>query len=270
MSGNSFFCLNLRELQSFDEAFLGALFRRAFNHHHFLFVADVDEVECGIEHLFVGRIDDEFAVDFAQADTADGPVPRNVRNKQCRRRAVYHQNIGVVDHIRRKKEADDLNFVHKALREERAKGTVAKTRCQNFLFVGAAFAFEVSAGEASRRRICFAVIDGEREEVLPVFERARRGYVDEQVCLAKADYDRAVCLLGDCARRHFNSEVFDLYVVFLFHLSVFLSMCAAERIGRSPTAVSFGKFRLSAKCARRKIPKCFGLPHAKIVSEGQP
>lgn len=140
---------------------------------------------------------DELSVDFADAHAADGAVPRNVGDEQGCGRAVNHQDVGVVDHIRREEQADDLNFVHKTLGEEGAEGAVAKSGGEDFLFRGAAFALEVSAGEFARRGESFAVVDSEREEVLPVAQCARSRRRNEQVGFAYADSHRAVRLLGD-------------------------------------------------------------------------
>ena len=55
------------ELQRFDEAGLGQLIGRAFDHQHVLLVADVDQVEVRLEHLLDRRVGDELAVDLADA-----------------------------------------------------------------------------------------------------------------------------------------------------------------------------------------------------------
>jgi hypothetical protein len=59
-----------------------------------------------------------------------------------------------------------LHFVEEAFGEKRAAGAVAQARGEDFLLGRAAFALEVAAGETAGRGIFFAVIDGEREEVL--------------------------------------------------------------------------------------------------------
>lgn len=100
----------------------------AFNHHHFALVAYVDEVEGGVEHLLVRGVDDEFAVYFADSDAADRAVPRYVGNEERGGGAVDHEDVGVVYHVCRQQQADDLHFVHEALGEERAQGPVAEAR----------------------------------------------------------------------------------------------------------------------------------------------
>ena len=109
--------LNLCKFESFYKSVFGALFGGSLNHHHLALVADVHEVEGGVEHLLVGRVDYEFPVDFADSYAADRSVPRNVGNKQSRGRAVYHQNVGVVYHVRREQKPYYLDFIHKALRK---------------------------------------------------------------------------------------------------------------------------------------------------------
>ena len=117
LGGDYFLNLNLCKFESFYKSVFGALFGGSLNHHHLALVADVHEVEGGVEHLLVGRVDYEFPVDFADSYAADRSVPRNVGNKQRRGRAVYHQNIGVVYHVRREQKPYYLDFIHKALRK---------------------------------------------------------------------------------------------------------------------------------------------------------
>ena len=119
-------CL-LAVLESFVEAFVRDELGGAFDHHHFGFAADVDEVEIGVEHLVVGRVGDEFTVDLADADTADGAIPGSVGDQSRSRCGVDHKYVRFVDLIGGKKDADDLYFVHEALGEERTKWTVAES-----------------------------------------------------------------------------------------------------------------------------------------------
>ncbi len=60
----------------------------------------------------------------------------------------------------------DLDFVVPTFGKEGANRAVDQPHGKNFFFGGAAFALEVAAGEFSGRSGFFAVIDGEREEIL--------------------------------------------------------------------------------------------------------
>ena len=114
-SSNSFFCLRKARpialcpdnvlnglvgiLESGDETIFGDLVGRAFDHHHFLLATNVDQVEGGIVHLLVGRVDHEFTVDLTQAYAPDRAVPWNVGDHQGGRSAVDHQDAGFVNLI---------------------------------------------------------------------------------------------------------------------------------------------------------------------------
>ena len=119
-------CL-LAVLKSFVQAFVRDELGGAFDHHHFGFAADVDEVEIGVEHLVVGRVGDEFTVDLADADTADEAIPGTSEIRVAADAALTIKYVRFVDLISGKKDADDLYFVHKALGEERTKWTVAES-----------------------------------------------------------------------------------------------------------------------------------------------
>ena len=87
--------------------------------------SDVDEVEVGIKHFVVVGVGDENAINLTNAHTTDWTIPRYVRD-QCRSRGgVDHEDVWLVELIRREEEADDLHFVHEAFWKERTKWAVA-------------------------------------------------------------------------------------------------------------------------------------------------
>ena len=158
-----------------DKGFVEALVRdelsRTFDHQHLVFRTDVDEVEVGIEHFVVSWVGDEFAINLTHAHTADWAVPRNVGNQSRSRRGVDHEDVWLIDLVCCQQQADHLNFIHEALREERTKWTVAKAGGEDFLLGRLAFALEIATWELTSCGELFAVINGEREEILP---RAKR------------------------------------------------------------------------------------------------
>ena len=177
----------------------------------------------------MGRVDDELAGDATEADTGDRSVPRNVGAKESGGSAVHHEHVGVVDLVSREEEADHLDFVEEAFGEERAEGTVAEARGQDFLIGRLTFATEVTARETAGCRELLAVVDGQGEEVLvggaQVFGGGSR---HEERGFALADGDRAVGEAGDGARVDRDTEFFDGHGVFLFHGCVLLgALCQA-------------------------------------------
>ena len=66
----------------------------------------------------------------------------------------------------RQNRADNLNFVFKGIRKQRAYRTVNQTRNQNFAFRRLAFPFHKAAGYLAGCIIFFLIVDGQREEIL--------------------------------------------------------------------------------------------------------
>ena len=219
LSGNNLLNRVVSEFESFDEAIVRHLVCGTFNHHHILLIADVDKVERRVEHLLVRRVDDEFAVNFADANGADRPVPRNIRAKERGRRAVDHENVRIRDFIRREKQTDNLNFVQKSFREKRTKRTVAKAGRENFLFRRATFTLEITARETTGGGKFFAIINRKREEILvgrAQFVCGSRG--NEDGGSAAGNRNGAVGLAGDGARADCDAVIFDIHAVFLLHI----------------------------------------------------
>ncbi|OQB97297.1 MAG: hypothetical protein BWX86_00400 [Verrucomicrobia bacterium ADurb.Bin122] len=192
------------EVEGLDEALFGQLVGAAFDHEHVLLVADVDEVERGLEHLLDGRVGDELAVDLGDADGGDGASPRDVRDGEGGAGAVDHRDVGFVLQVGREELADDLDFIEEALGEERAAGTVAEAGGEDFLFGRTAFALEVATRETAGGGVFLTVIDGEGEEILTGLHGGGDGGGDHDVGLTDGDDDGAVGELGEGAGGELN------------------------------------------------------------------
>ena len=114
-------------------------------------------------------------------------------------------------------QADNLYLVHEALREERTKRAVAKSGSENFLLGWLAFALEVTAGELAASRELFAVVDSEREEILPGAECGGGSGGNEQFSFALTDGDGTTGEASKSTGGDLDTETFNAYVVFLFH-----------------------------------------------------
>ena len=152
------------EFQRLDEAGLGQLIGGAFDHQHVLLVADVDQIEVRLEHLLDRRVGDELAVDLADAERGDRAVPRNVGERERRRRAVDHGDVGFMRLVGGEEDAEDLHLVEKTGREQRTARAIAQARRQDLLLGGTAFALEEAGGKAAGGGVFLPVIDGERED----------------------------------------------------------------------------------------------------------
>ena len=144
-------------------------------------------------------VDDELAVDASDAHRADGSSERNVGDGECGGSAVDAEDVGIILAVRTEQEADDLRLEEIILREERAQRTVGHARGEGFLFGRASFAFEVAAGEFAGRGRLFLVVDGQREEVLPLAQFGRGDRAGQDDGVAGADHDGAVGEFGNFA-----------------------------------------------------------------------
>ena len=155
------------------------------------------------------RVDDELAVDQADADGADRAEERQRRDHQRRRGAVDAEDVVRRDEVGRKRGADDLHLVPEALRPERPDRAVDHPRGQDRLLGRASLALEEAAGDLPGRVHPLLDVDGEREEVraLAGLGAARRGGEDHRV--AAPHDDGAVGLLGELAGLHRDFPVAD-------------------------------------------------------------
>ena len=95
------------------------------------------------------------------------------------RGAVDRENVGIVLAIRAEQDRNDLRVVKITGREERPERPIRHARSERFLFGRAAFAFEIAAGKFPDRRRFFAVIDREREPILPFLDLGGGDRADE-------------------------------------------------------------------------------------------
>ncbi len=167
------------EFEGLNEVGLGDFVARAFDHDHFFFRADIDEIQIALSALCVRGVRDELSADATDAHGADGARERDVGNHECGARAVDREHVGVVLTVRAHERADDLRVVEVALREERAQRAIRHARGEDFLLGGTAFALEVAAGEPADCRRLFAVFDAQREPVLALFDLRRGDRGDE-------------------------------------------------------------------------------------------
>ena len=90
---------------------LGQLMGFRFDHQHAFLGAGDDQVELGLRHLFVARIEHVLAVDVADPRGADGAEERDARERERRRGADQGDDVGVVLEVVAQDGADDLGLV---------------------------------------------------------------------------------------------------------------------------------------------------------------
>src|SRR4029078_2683341 len=126
---------------------------------------------------------------------------------------------------------DHQNLVVEALREQRADRAVDQAAGQRFLFGRATLALEEAAGNASRGREFFLIVDGQGEEVLPRLDRLGGGHRAENDGFAERREYRSVGLTGNAAR--FELEGFSAPLDFdSFRIEHYISFSPG---GRMPT-----------------------------------
>src|SRR5690606_34573992 len=102
-------------------------------------------------------------------------------------------DLGVHRHHR----GDDLHFVAEAIGEQRADRAIDQARSQRLLFGRAALALEEAARNAATGVELLLVVDGEREEVLPLACGLVGDRADQQHGALARDHDRAAGLACD-------------------------------------------------------------------------
>ena len=170
----------------------------SLDHDDLIGAAGIDEFEFALLHFGAGRIDDELAVDEADADRADRAVERKVREHERCGRTDHRKHIGLVHAVGGEQHARDLDLIEEPLGEERTDRAVDHAAGENLLGGGAAFAFDVAAGELACRGIFFPVVDLEREEVRS-FARGAGAGRGEDDGVAEADEAGTVGEAGNFA-----------------------------------------------------------------------
>lgn len=138
----------------------GSSLAEPFNHDHLVLRPGKHQVKLAVFTLGIGRVDDELAVNAAHADGAHGFGKGEVGNDAGGGSAVDAQNVRFIFTVGGKQKGDHLRIIEVALGEHRAQGAVRHAARQDFLFRGAAFTLEVTAGEHARGSGLFLVFHG--------------------------------------------------------------------------------------------------------------
>ena len=151
--------LNVGKFNCVDNLLFGALLRAGLDHHNAVLGADDHDVQGADRALCVGRVDDEAAINQANAHRTHGTVKRNIRQRQSAARAIHAEHVWIILLIRRVNERDDLGFVAERLGEQWADRPVDLAAGEDFLLAGTAFPLDEAAGDASACVGVFAVFN---------------------------------------------------------------------------------------------------------------
>ena len=144
---------------------LGQELGARLDHHDRVARAGDDEVELRVRELAVGRVDDELAVDAADAHGADRAGERDLADRQRGRRGHGAEHVGLVLLVRREDGDDELDVVLVALGEERADRAVGQAGRQGGRLRRARLALDEAAGDLARGVHALLELHREREEV---------------------------------------------------------------------------------------------------------
>ena len=194
--------------------FFGEFMRFGFNHQHAFFRTGDDEVQFAVLHFVVGRVQDVFAVDVADAGRTDRTHERDAGDGEGSGSADQACDICFVLQVIGNNRGDNLCFVQEALREERADRAVDQAGDQCLAFCRAAFALEEATGYLSCGEILLLVVNGEGEEILARLLFAGGNGRYQNGAFAEGHEYRAISLTSHLAR--FKGQLLAGPVQFLF------------------------------------------------------
>ncbi len=176
------------------EVRLGDFRSGAFHHEELTAETGVEEVKIGLLALFVGGVDNPFAIDAPNAHAPDRPHEGDVGDVKRGRGGVDGKDVALMLAIAADEHGVDLDVVVIAVGEEGADRAVAHTRREDFLLGGASFALEETSGEATGGVELLAVFALQREEVDAFAGLVGAGYGGEDRGVAHG-YDDGSCRL---------------------------------------------------------------------------
>ena len=212
----------VRDVQRVEDLGLGHLVGAALDHQDGLVRTGDDEIHVRRQQLLVRRVDDEVAVDLADADGADGRRVRDIGDHERGGRAVHGEDVVRVDLVHGQREVHELRLTTPALREQRAQRAVDHARDERRLLACTAFTLEEGAGDLARGVHALLDIHRQREEV-DIAEVAR-GSSGEHDGVAGRNRHGTGGLLGHLARLEGDLRTADFYgdAVHFRHMSLSL------------------------------------------------
>ena len=112
----------------------GQFHRFGFDHQHALLGPGDHQVELRILQLAGGGVENVLAVEVPDTSRTDRAVERDARERQRRRHGEHRNDVGIDFRIARHYRRDDLDFVVKAIREQRADRAIDQAAGQRFFF----------------------------------------------------------------------------------------------------------------------------------------
>jgi len=180
------------------------LFGFRLHHQHGFLGAGHNQVQSRGLQLGIGRVQYVHVVNKADPGSADRTIERNAGNGQRRGGTDHRSDIRVSILADRHHGGDNLHFIHKAFRKQRADRTVDQTAGQGFLLGRTAFTLEEATRNAASCVGLFLIVDGQREEALGRIRFLLANHGNEYGGFADGDHDSAGGLTGDTTRFQYH------------------------------------------------------------------
>ena len=201
--------------------FFGELLSLQLDHQDRVRRACDDQIEGRIFHLFDGRVDLDLALDEADPRSADRAHEWHAGEGERGRSGDHRQNVRVVLEVIGEDRRNDLRVAAEILGKQRADRPVDQPRGQRFTVGHAPFALEIAAGDSSRRKGFFLVVDGEGKEILPGLRLLGGDDGRQHRGLAPGGEHRPVRLTGHTAgfERELAPTPVEFFTLYVKHLS---------------------------------------------------
>ena len=186
----------MAKFEGVDNGFFGNFQGAGFHHDDGGIGAGDDDVHVALLLVDNRRVDDQLAIEKANANASDGRFKWEIGAIGRGRSAGDGDDIGVVLAVSRKNHGDDLCFIAPGFGKKRAHGAINQAGGEDFFFGRTAFALEEAARNFSGGVGIFAIVDGERKKVA-VIGLGRHAGGGENDGIAVARSDSAIRLLGD-------------------------------------------------------------------------
>ena len=179
----------MRDVERVEDLRLGNLVGTRLDHQDGLFGAGHDEVEVrallGVrEQVLLFGIDDEVAVDLADAHGSDRRREGDVGEHDGRRGAIHGQDVVRMDVVDGQRDRDQLRVVAPVLRKQRPQRAVDHARGQGRLLPRPALALEERPRDFPRGVHSLLHVDRERQEIDIAHGSGDRGGEHHRVALA--------------------------------------------------------------------------------------
>ena len=106
------------ELNRAEHDFFRKLLGFGFNHHHRVISRCNNQIEFTLSNLFVGRVEDIFAVQITYACAADWAHERHTGKRHCSRCGNHRKHIRLIFAVIAQHLRDAVDFVVKAFWEQ--------------------------------------------------------------------------------------------------------------------------------------------------------